>query len=573
MGAQLMLLNPGRAWHERAGQEAEELREHAGLMGDPAREAYFAGMTQAQDESLAHYAVYSPPRRYNPGRTWHRREAGRYGKRLAGDLAAGHGDAADYWQGALSAENRALAAGRQKNPRSPKLAHLSDEALHVRWEKLDRRLRTKGGGTFGYDWPTLKITDPKLYRELKEVIDEVGSRGLLEHNPRRPTRETAAERLLGESRLKSPVAPPGLRRFLRGRRPYISDLEGWVGHLSEETWNRWLAAADAAATTENPRRPTREFMARCRKGVKAGYDPGAVCASTWHKMSPAARRKWLARENPDIPYHYDMAHWERAMAQRKHDLGVNAAKVSEHIGASRAHLDSIRAMPGGRKLLRKAPAARRKWLARENPRAAWHERRKWEFGDLARYSRGLKRYKDAHEYEGARKAEAFAEKTAREWGTIDPLDPWLLKQPRRGNPSAVEGARLKRLPPPAENAYRAFHGRPVDGAREVKVPAAWPRKLWTFGRLVSLSGPGWRLSGGVLAGDGRGRALYIIGARGSGRAGPVREINYTLPAQSRRPKATYVHRFTNPPALRGFGGGFHVVSGRGLKLTRRGIVG
>jgi hypothetical protein len=49
----------------------------------------------------------------------------------------------------------------------------------------------------------------------------------------------------------------------------------------------------------NPRRPTREFMQRCMRGVGPGYDPGAVCGSQWyHKMTAAQKRKWLARENP-----------------------------------------------------------------------------------------------------------------------------------------------------------------------------------------------------------------------------------------------------------------------------------
>jgi hypothetical protein len=56
------------------------------------------------------------------------------------------------------------------------------------------------------------------------------------------------------------------------------------------------------AMASNPGRPTREFMKRCTKGVGKGYDPGAVCAATWHKMSPAQKRKWLARENPRSHY-------------------------------------------------------------------------------------------------------------------------------------------------------------------------------------------------------------------------------------------------------------------------------
>lgn len=56
----------------------------------------------------------------NPGPAYHKREAKRYSKMLAGDLKAGHKDAAEYWQGALSAEAASVAAGRVV--RNPKLS-------------------------------------------------------------------------------------------------------------------------------------------------------------------------------------------------------------------------------------------------------------------------------------------------------------------------------------------------------------------------------------------------------------------------------------------------------------------
>lgn len=72
-----------------------------------------------------------------------------------------------------------------------------------------------------------------------------------------------------------------------------------LGSYREKIVSRGLCGAKMV-TTANPRRPTKAFMAGCMKGVGPGYDPGAVCASTWYKMSAAAKRKWMARENPGL---------------------------------------------------------------------------------------------------------------------------------------------------------------------------------------------------------------------------------------------------------------------------------
>jgi hypothetical protein len=56
-----------------------------------------------------HPEIKRPSR--NPGPAYHRREEARYKKLLRGDLKAGHRDAAEYWQGALSSEAASVAAG------------------------------------------------------------------------------------------------------------------------------------------------------------------------------------------------------------------------------------------------------------------------------------------------------------------------------------------------------------------------------------------------------------------------------------------------------------------------------
>lgn len=54
---------------------------------------------------------------------------------------------------------------------------------------------------------------------------------------------------------------------------------------------------------ENPRRPARAFMRSCVRDVKRKgqtRSPGAVCASQFRKMTPAARRAWESMQNPGI---------------------------------------------------------------------------------------------------------------------------------------------------------------------------------------------------------------------------------------------------------------------------------
>lgn len=57
----------------------------------------------------------------NPPKAWHKKQVEQYRKRLADDLKAKHKGGADYWQGATSAETRALAKHGVNSPRLRKL--------------------------------------------------------------------------------------------------------------------------------------------------------------------------------------------------------------------------------------------------------------------------------------------------------------------------------------------------------------------------------------------------------------------------------------------------------------------
>lgn len=132
------------------------------------------------------------------------------------------------------------------------------------------------------------------------------------------------------------------------------------------------------------------------------------------------------------------------------------------------------------------------------------------------------------------------------------------EEPRIGNPTS----------------FRGFHGADPDKAYKVKTPANWPRKLWMLGRLNKLT----MTNGSVLAGGtvaaGRGDTIYLIGAMGRVRGGSrVAQIEYTPPKVSSKAGATYFHPFDRPPVLRSCGRGCYTVTGRGIRLTPRGIVG
>lgn len=78
--------------------------------------------------------------------------------------------------------------GRYSASRNPDLSKLTDKQLYRLWVRLDNELRKGGGGQYGYDRPTLKITRPALYAKLIPVLDEVAFRGLDKNPGRNPAR-------------------------------------------------------------------------------------------------------------------------------------------------------------------------------------------------------------------------------------------------------------------------------------------------------------------------------------------------------------------------------------------------
>jgi hypothetical protein len=76
----------------------------------------------------------------NPGPGYHRREEARYKKLLRGDLKAGHRDAAEYWQGALSSEAASVAAGGVvRNPTHWSYVVLRSASFDDEYSEMPRR--------------------------------------------------------------------------------------------------------------------------------------------------------------------------------------------------------------------------------------------------------------------------------------------------------------------------------------------------------------------------------------------------------------------------------------------------
>ena len=138
-------------WEKRSGRK---------LSTDPSR-AKIAGW--AKQDFEAKLTPISSARMFfcakNPGQSYHKREARRYAKMLKGDLKAGHRDAAEYWQGALSAEAASVAVGGVvRNPMTKK---------REEWQRRFTRLLMKrfGASVESLDLKKVFRMADKLYME------------------------------------------------------------------------------------------------------------------------------------------------------------------------------------------------------------------------------------------------------------------------------------------------------------------------------------------------------------------------------------------------------------------------
>jgi len=151
---------------------------------------------------------------------------------------------------------------------------------------------------------------------------------------------------------------------------------------------------------------------------------------------------------------------------------------------------------------------------------------------------------------------------------------------RMGNPGAKwhkEFVDLDRAgnPTPAQG-FQKFHHAAPDRTRRVKVPAGWPTKLWMLGSLkLLILSSGRKIHGGTVCAA-TGSRIFIVNANYTGRLGPgerATQIEYVTPSVSERAGPVWFHPFDNPPPVREAGHGFLTLAGKGIRLTRRGIVG
>lgn len=137
------------------------------------------------------------------------------------------------------------------------------------------------------------------------------------------------------------------------------------------------------------------------------------------------------------------------------------------------------------------------------------------------------------------------------------------RRARGGNPTPAQG-------------FQTFHHAAPDRTRRVKVPQGWPTKLWMLGALkLLILSSGKRIRGGTVCAA-TGNRMFIVNANYTGRLGPgerATQIEYVTPSVSERAGPVWFHPFDNPPPVKEAGHGFLTLAGKGIRLTRRGIVG
>ena len=139
----------------------------------------------------------------------------------------------------------------------------------------------------------------------------------------------------------------------------------------------------------------------------------------------------------------------------------------------------------------------------------------------------------------------------------------------------AERKRILGNPTPAAG-FQTFHHASPDRNRAVKVPQGWPRQLWMLGSLKKLElSDGSVIRGGLVAAS-RGNKMFILNAHYAGKPGRnarALQIEYVTPSVSERAGPVWFHPFKRPPAVREWTKGFLTLAGKGIKLTRQGIVG
>jgi len=150
---------------------------------------------------------------------------------------------------------------------------------------------------------------------------------------------------------------------------------------------------------------------------------------------------------------------------------------------------------------------------------------------------------------------------------------------RKVNPTPAcdyEADPSRRINPTPHRGFQTFHHAKPDRTRKVNVPKGWPTKLWMLGSLkLLILSSGKRIHGGTVCAA-TGSRIYIINANYAGRFGPgerATQIEYVTPSVSERAGPVWFHPFDNPPPVREAGHGFLTLAGKGIRLTRRGIVG
>jgi hypothetical protein len=302
----------------------------------------------------------------NPGPAYHKREQKRYSKLLAGDLKAGHKDAAEYWQGALSAEAASVAAGRVKR-NSPlmekaksKFKQYAGHASKALREKLAQEIKGNPlhwfnvylGGKLIDEIPvSSKMTAESVRRSLVEhdhydprirvtatraTVSKSEKELLMARNPllmvvpnkrRNPSNLAYHRMFAAAARERSVPEQHQLKIALSTLRmaPAMARVMGGMSHDEAKTFLKSVGYTDAqiAKLAKNPVRP---WYAECRK---CGFATPRSPKTTAKSLGPCAR---CGASNWKLGSRFaDAAEAKRFPAQKKHGRVVGT-RMAQALG-------------------------------------------------------------------------------------------------------------------------------------------------------------------------------------------------------------------------------------------------
>ena len=465
LGAALMVLNPsGEKWYSTFERHTRD---------------WLITLYENEDGSRSKFAlhIYAPGVDFDDKTFWPNDAIhGEYGMALfdliAKDLYAKEYDKVvrQWKKGSYQFDAEIVAATRRSvereirgNPRSPRFAKLSNKQLERIWYKLDKRLSEMGGGAYGHDWPTLEASRPGLAHDLRAVIEEMSSRGLIEGNP-------------SGSALYVGVNREGRGEVFRSAQTPTESSHG----------NRYAYVVGPFRT-----RLAADLMAEFGRKAAIHYQhvsDAEAFAQQYRRRGLGTIQEVLAdtHVNPGNPSGPKCFVCGQPVNKRKHHgyftMGARTIYMHPACDPEGKHQDKL--MSAWEK---KHPEAKARESPVENPSAAWHRKEMEESNNLSAYyhREGMLKARDRQRGETAahRQSAFIAEETGRSYHEIEAR---LTKEagPRVAAPEDT------RFPREYSAGYLAAHLHSAEEARGRGNPSTEPITRVVFRR--------WRKAPGTL---------------------------------------------------------------------------